>query len=580
MVETLPPEIVRKLEESLALRSGGGRAELLAALQETQKILGYLPDVAAEAIGRALRVPLAEVHGVIEFYSMLYKKPTARTVVRICTSPICEQKGGEGVLRAACRTRGVEPGTSSEDGKYQIEEAPCLGLCDHAPAGLVGDSPVGNLRADDLSQWLEDPVALPLGVVGGSPRWLSGRCGQIDPGKPGDYEAMGGLKGLRRALSMQPAQVVEEIKASGLVGRGGAAFPAGMKWEMVAGAADPVHLVVCNADESEPGTFKDRVIMEGDPFFILEGMTICGYAVGARRGYLYVRGEYPRAQAILSQAIEAARKEGWLGEGLLGSRFSFDVELHSGAGAYICGEETALFESIEGKRGYPRLKPPYPTTHGLFGKPTVINNVETLCTSAWILANGWEAYRSVGTKESPGAKLFCLSGDVARPGVYEAPFGTRLGHLLDLAGGVQGELAAVLLGGAAGAFAGPEALEVPMSFEGLRAAGLALGSGVVVAINRSRDMRAILLSLGRFFAHESCGKCFPCQLGTQRQMEILERVARGEGTERDAAALKDIGFTMTSASLCGLGMTAGTAVLSALQRWPELFVDGRPRVED
>jgi len=520
------------------------------------------------------------MYGVIEFYSMLYTQPAARTVVRVCNSPVCAQKGGNEIFRAASRTRAAGPGTSSADGEYQIEEAPCLGLCDHAPAGLVGDTPVGDLRAVDAREWLKDPKALPPSIVGGSPRWLSGRCGQIDPASPGDYEAKGGLVGLQRALSRQPAQVVEEIKASGLVGRGGAAFPTGIKWEMVAAATDPEHIVVCNGDESEPGTFKDRVIMEGDPFFVLEGMAICGYAVGAQRGYLYVRGEYPRGRAILSHAIDAARKRGWLGEGVLGSRFSFDVELRSGAGAYICGEETALFESIEGRRGYPRLKPPYPTTHGLFGKPTVINNVETLCTAAWILAHGWEAYRSVGTQESPGSKLFCISGDVARPGVYEAPFGTKLGDLLTLAGGVQGELAAVLLGGAAGAFAGPEALEVPMSFEGLKAAGLALGSGVVVAINRTRDMRTILLSLGRFFAHESCGKCFPCQLGTQRQMEILERIAQGQGTQRDMTALEDIGFTMTSASLCGLGMTAGTAVLSALQRWPEVFVNGRLPLED
>jgi NADH-quinone oxidoreductase subunit F len=563
MAQPTSPDLDKRLEEILSRRRGGGRADLLPTLLETQQVLGSIPDAAAEAIGRALRVPLSEVDGVIEFYSMLYKQPTARTVVRVCTSPICSQKGGEGVLHAARRIHG--------NGDYRVEEAPCLGLCDHAPAALVAETPVGDLDGNDPRQWIENSAALPLGVIGGSPRWLSGRCGQVDPIRPGDYEAKGGLAGLRRALSMSPEQIVEEIKASGLVGRGGAAFPAGMKWEMVARATDPEHIVVCNADESEPGTFKDRVIMEGDPFFIVEGMAICGYAVGARRGYLYVRGEYPRAQAILSRAIAEARSRGWLGESVLGTPFSFDIELRSGAGAYICGEETALFESIEGKRGYPRLKPPYPTTHGLFGKPTVINNVETLCTAAWILANGWEAYRSIGTKESPGSKLFCLSGDVARPGVYEAPFGTKLRDLLEMAGGVQGELAAVLLGGAAGAFAGPEALEVPMSFEGLKSAGLALGSGVVVAINRTRDMRAILLSLGRFFAHESCGKCFPCQLGTQRQMEILERVAQGQGTDRDAAALHDIGFTMTAASLCGLGMTAGTAVLSALKRWPELF---------
>jgi NADH-quinone oxidoreductase subunit F len=421
--------------------------------------------------------------------------------------------------------------------------------------------------------WIEDPEPVGLGVVAGDQRPLSGRCGVIQPTNLADYEAHGGYAGLRKALqSLSPVEVVDEIKHAGLSGRGGAAFPTGQKWEMTAAAPGEERYVVCNADESEPGTFKDRVLLEGDPLFVLEGMTIAGYAVGARKGFIYIRGEYPRAQAIVEQAIRAAREGGRLGENILGTSFSFDIEMRSGAGAYICGEETALFESIEGKRGFPRLKPPYPTTHGLFGKPTTINNVETLCAGAWILANGAEAYRSVGTPNSPGSKLFCLSGDVARPGVYEVPYGTPLGELLNMAGGVVGELQAALLGGAAGAFAGPDHLDLPMSFEGLRAANLPLGSGVVMAINGERDIRRTLLSLAHFFAHESCGKCYPCQLGTQRQLEVLERVAHGQGRQDDLVLLQDIGFTMTNASLCGLGMTAGTAVLSAIDRWPELIV--------
>ncbi len=257
---------------------------------------------------------------------------------------------------------------------------------------------------------------------------------------------------------------------------------------MAAAAEGPARYVVCNADESEPGTFKDRVLLEGDPFSVLEGMILAGYAIGARQGYLYVRGEYPRAQAILVQAIAAAADAGYLGNGILGSGFAFQIELRSGAGAYICGEETALFESIEGKRGFPRLKPPYPTTHGLFGAPTVINNVETLAAAGWIVANGAQAYRSIGTPESPGSKLFCVSGDVAQPGVIEVPYGTRLRDLIEMAGGVRGELQAVLLGGAAGAFAGPDQLDLPMSFEGLRQAGLPLGSGVVAVFRRGHDL--------------------------------------------------------------------------------------------
>lgn len=570
------PTDLSPLDPVLQRFAGSPRAELLPALLETQRVFGYLPAQAVEALGWAMRIPLAEINGVIEFYSMLYKQPTGRTIVRVCTSPMCSQAGGERMLAAACRHLRVEPGEVTSDGEWMVEEAACLGLCDHAPAALVGDRPIAQIQAQSPQAWLGSAVEAPVGHVGGDPRWLSGRCGAIEPVDAEAFQAQGGGAGLKRAVGQwTPAQVIAEIKAAGLVGRGGAAFPTAMKWEMTAAAAGGEHLVVCNGDESEPGTFKDRVLMEGDPLSILEGMAIAGYAIGARRGYLYIRGEYPRAQRIARAAVDAARGAGLLGDRILGSDFSFDVIVRSGAGAYICGEETALFDSIEGKRGYPRLKPPFPTTHGLFGQPTVINNVETLCAAAWIVGHGAEAYRSIGTRDSPGSKLFCLSGDVAQPGVYEVPYGTRLGDLIEMAGGTRGTLQAVLLGGAAGAFASPDQLDLEMSFEGLRTAGLPLGSGVVMAINTQRDLRYTLLSLGHFFAHESCGKCLPCQLGTQRQLEILSRVAEGEARAEDVAALQDIGFTMTNASLCGLGMTAGSAVLSAVGKWPDLFLNGR-----
>jgi NADH-quinone oxidoreductase subunit F len=564
------------LEPVLTDNAGAGRRQLLPVLLEAQRELGYLTEPMVEAIGRSLRVPLAEIHGVIEFYTMLYNRPAGRKVVRVCTSPICAQSGGKAALNAACKHFGTAPGEVTQDGEWMVEEAPCLGLCDHAPAALVGDVPVAAVDPSKAAEWIESPDAAGLGLVGGDERPLSGRCGVIPPTSIVAYEAHGGYVGLRKVLlSLTPAQVVDEIKKAGLSGRGGAAFPTGQKWEMTAAAPGDERYVVCNADESEPGTFKDRILLEGDPLFVLEGMTIAGYAVGARKGFIYIRGEYPRAQRIFAEAIHTAQEGGRLGDNILGSGYSFEVEIRSGAGAYICGEETALFESIEGKRGFPRLKPPYPTTHGLFGMPTAINNVETLCAAAWILANGAEAYRSVGTQNSPGSKLFCLSGDVANPGVYEVPYGTPLGDLLSMAGGVVGKLQAVLLGGAAGAFAGPDHLDLPMSFEGLRAANLPLGSGVVMAINHGRDMRQTLLSLGHFFAHESCGKCYPCQLGTQRQLEILERAADGQARDGDIVLLQDIGFTMTNASLCGLGMTAGAAVMSAIGRWPELIINGK-----
>jgi NADH-quinone oxidoreductase subunit F len=306
-------------------------------------------------------------------------------------------------------------------------------------------------------------------------------------------------------------------------------------------------------------------------------MCIAALAIGSSRGYIYIRGEYLQAYEVMLDAIHQARLANVLGENILGSGFSFDIEVRLGAGAYICGEETALFESIEGKRGYPRLKPPFPTTHGLFGQPTVINNVETLCNLPYILQYGAAEYRKLGTEKSPGTKLFCVSGDAARPGLYEVPFGVTLRHLLyELAGGMRTQqgLQAILFGGAAGVFATQDHLDVRLTFEDLRQAGLTLGSGVVMVFDQSRDMRQVLKQVGRFFAHESCGKCYPCQLGTQRQYEILQRIAAGECDPGDASRLEDIGWTMSDASICGLGQTAATAVLSAMQLWPALFTSG------
>ncbi|MGD2155785.1 MAG: NAD(P)H-dependent oxidoreductase subunit E [Anaerolineales bacterium] len=566
---------LNKLKPILEQNASGGRGNLLPVLWEAQNTYGYLSEPVVTAIGKALRIPLVDIYGVIEFYTMFYKQPVGHTFIRVCVSPICDQVGSYAILDAVCEHFDVRAGETTQDGMYTIEAVECLGMCDQAPAALVGETPVASLNGDDPGAWAKKPQAAPLGFVGGNPRWLTARCGNIQPTDLEAYKKQAGYQGLQRALEeMDPIEVVEQVTESGLAGRGGAAFPTGLKLKFTAQAGGQVHYVVCNADESEPGTFKDRVLMEGDPFSVLEGMALSGYAIGSEKGYIYIRGEYPRAREILERAIEVARAGGYLGENILGSDFSFDVEIRSGAGAYICGEETALFESIEGKRGFPRLKPPFPTTHGLFGQPTAINNVETLCALAWIIANEPDEYRSLGTEKSPGTKMFCLSGDVKQPGVYEVPFGVPMGELLEMAGGVRGDLQAVLVGGAAGAFAAPDQLDLPMSFEGLWDAGLSLGSGVITAINQDRDIKRFLLSLAHFFAHESCGKCFPCQLGTQRQLEIINRVVKNETSLTDIEALKDVGFTMTNASLCGLGMTAGTAVLSALEKWPRLFHNG------
>ena len=542
-----------------------GRSGLLPALHAAQKIYGWLPEEVAAEIARSLHVPLVDVHGVIEFYSLFYNEQVGKKFIRVCTDQACALKGADRLLSHLCHHYDVEPGQTTTDQSLTIEASPCLGLCEQAPAALVDSDAETNISPDFHSYDLGRPKSL----VYGSIRELTANCGNGTTllSKYGEYQ------GFLKALQMKPGDVIAEIKASGLVGRGGAAFPTGIKWEGAAQAQGEQKYVICNADESEPGTFKDRILLLDDPHKTIEGMCIAAYAIGASKGYIYIRGEYPYIVPVLEKALEEARAAGYLGEKIYNLKFSFDIEIRVGAGAYICGEETALFESIEGKRGFPRVKPPFPTTYGVFGKPTVINNVETLCNVPLIIQKGATAYRQLGTEKSPGPKLFCVSGDVTKPGLYEVPFGVTLRELLEMAGGVANnkQLRSVLFGGAAGAFATSQHLDVKMTFEDLRAAGLPLGSGVVMVFDETRDMRDVLSRLGHFFAHESCGKCYPCQMGTQRQMEILNRMAEGKTLENDVIRLQDIGWTMTDASLCGLGQTAATAILSAIKLWPEMF---------
>lgn len=579
-----------RLRPVLARHAPGGRSALLPALEEAQSLYGWIPEAVAAAIAHTLHVPLVDVHGVIDFYSMLYREPVGRTVVRVCTDPSCALRGGDAVLATACRLADVEIGGTSVDGAVTVERSPCLGHCN---SGVSVNVTYGNVARGDALRNItfvhvtpEEVEAVFTGqgrttadfysedYVGGDLSLVTPMCGRGRRTALVEYQSVGGTQGLRKVLGgMSPAQVLETVKEAGLLGRGGAAFPTEIKWSGAAGAPGGDKYFVVNADESEPGTFKDRVLLEGDPGRVLEGMIIGAYAIGAHKAYIYIRGEYPMAIERVQAALQEFRDAGLLGSDILGSGFDLEVEVRAGAGAYICGEETALFESIEGKRGFPRIKPPFPATHGLFGRPTAINNVETLAKLPFIFGRGAEQFRQFGTAGSTGPKLLCVSGDVVRPGLYEVPFGITLRHLINgLAGGVVGgDLQAVLLGGAAGSFVTPAMLDVKMSFEDLRAAGLAMGSGAVMVFNETRDLRDILMRLGRFFAHESCGKCYPCQIGTQRQFEILERLAEQRLLPGDAERLTDVGWTMTDASLCGLGQTAAAAVLSAMEHWPELF---------
>ncbi|MCX4742081.1 NAD(P)H-dependent oxidoreductase subunit E [Streptomyces antibioticus] len=559
----------------------GGRAArdrrdlLLPGLHAINDRIGWISEGALDHLCRRLTVPPAEAYGVATFYAMFSTRPRPATVLHVCTDLACAAAGA-GDLCAGVESR-LGPGSG-----VAVERSPCLGLCERAPAALAiraGDpvrtavSAPADVEAAVVAGTAPDaapeepPAASAVPQAGQDGLVLLQRVGVVDPSSLDDYRAHGGYTALRRAFALGPAGVIREVTDSGLLGRGGAAFPTGRKWQATASQPDRPHHLVCNADESEPGTFKDRVLMEGDPYALVEAMTIAGYATGAHRGHLYLRGEYPRALHRMRHAVEQARARGLLGDDVLGQGFAFDIEIRRGAGAYICGEETALFNSIEGYRGEPRSKPPFPVEKGLFGKPTVENNVETLVNVLPVLTMGAPAYAAIGTGRSTGPKLFCVSGSVARPGVYELPFGATLGEVLELAG-VRPGLRAVLLGGAAGGFVRPDELDLPLTFEGTREAGTTLGSGVVMAFDDTVPLPRLLLRIAEFFRDESCGQCVPCRVGTVRQEEALRRLAdrSGAAAADDVALLRDVGRAMRDASICGLGQTAWNAVESAIDR--------------
>lgn len=551
-------QILDKFDTILAPYEGRGRDALLPVLWAIQTVEGWISREAVRAVSYALRVPEADIYGVIGFYTLFHDEPTGERIIRVCTDSSCAMKGADAILHEC------EASSHAQPQQYTVEHSPCLGMCDHAPAALISIRGEGDITLPQVTveQALSQQEQPGYRAHTDTQQTMLLRAVADQPLR---YDA------LKAALfGSTPEQIIEEVVSSGLVGRGGAAFPTGLKWRFTRQASGTPKYVICNADESEPGTFKDRVLMEEHPHLMLEGMAIAAYAIGAQQGIIFIRGEYPVAAQRLQQAIQEAEKAGLLGDNIQGSDFHFRIEIRRGAGAYICGEETALFEAIEGKRGFPRIKPPYPTTHGLFGKPTVVNNVETLSAIPAIIQNGGAWFKAIGTEKSTGTKLVSVSGHVQQPGVYEIVPGLPLRQLLhEYCGGIDGNLQAVLMGGAAGTFLTPEEVDVPLTFEDLRGIGSTFGSGAIVVFNDTADLRDTLLRLAKFFQHESCGKCFPCQLGTQRQVEIIQRLPAP--IAQDTIRLRDVGQTMTEASLCGLGQTAASAILSAMDKFPQLF---------
>lgn len=600
-----PPESgwvggVRDMERDGRTATGGvattgDRHRLLPALHAVQDRIGWISRGALNYICGRLTVPPAEAWGVVTFYDLLATAPRPASVAHVCDDIACRLRGAESLCRAieaqlgppiseghAPAPFGWSPGAHEAlEARVAWRRSPCLGQCDRGSAALItraGETPerfvvapvsdVGTIVAA-----LRDGAApAPDPHVGWTSRpQLLARLGHHDPTRVDSYKAIGGYRALERAIAMGPEAVIAEVTASNLLGRGGAAFPTGRKWDAVRRQPASPHYVVCNADESEPGTFKDRIAMERDAMAVVEAMTICALATGSARGFIYIRGEYPLAEARLAAAIAAARAAGYLGPDIMGTGNGFDIEVRRGGGAYICGEETALFNSIEGKRGEPRSKPPFPAEVGLFGKPTVANNVETLVNVLDIVLNGGAAWARTGTPASTGTRLFCVSGHVGQPGLYEVPFGTTLRDVVALAGGVPGGRAikTVLLGGAAGSFVGPESLDLPLTFEAAREAGTTLGSGVVMVYDETADVADSLRRIAEFFRHESCGQCVPCRIGTVRQAEWLDEVLHAKPAATAAASnghlFAELAMAMKDASICGLGQTAATAIESAVR---------------
>jgi NADH-quinone oxidoreductase subunit F len=484
-------------------RSRPRRLLLLPALRAAQRRVGWVTPGALGYAARRLEVPPADAYGVATFYALISLEERPAEVLHVCTDLACALAGAE-----------------VPDGAMP---SPCLGLCERAPAALrtvAGPEP----REEQIP-----PAGPPLPQTSGL-KLLRRIAEGVDPTSPPEFRA------LARARELGPERVIELVKASPLLGRGGAAFPTGVKWEAVAKQPARPHYLVCNADESEPGTFKDRVVMEHDPFALIESIAIAAYATGCEHAYIYVRAEYPLAHERLQNAIDR-------------SEVGVAIELRIGAGAYVCGEETALFQSIEGYRGEPRNKPPFPVEVGLFGKPTVENNVETLVNVPHILLG----------EDTRDTRLFCVSGNVGRPGLYELELGTPLRTLLELAGAEPAK--AVLIGGAAGSFLRPDQLDIPLSFD----AGVPLGSGVVMVFGHDADLVSAVLRIAEFFRDESCGQCVPCRVGTVRQEEALHRLAAGKANGNELVVLADLSQVMRDASICGLGQTAASAVDSAIR---------------
>ena len=596
----------QEIDEILArYPAGRQRSGILPALYVIQREYGYCPVQAQDELAAILGIAPAEVGAVVGFYNMLHEEPKGEYHIEVCTNVPCMLRGGNQCLRNFESALGIHHGEKTEDGQFALDHMECLGSCGTAPMAIVTDRKTAQIRyfedlgsAEDvgrmidllksgkgftnLARWTpqadpnnEGAADKPYRTGGMEPRYLMARLNTPDSHKTETYEADGGYETARRVLSeVEPADMVDQIKASGIRGRGGAGFPTGIKWGFLPQGVLPRYLVV-NADESEPGTFKDRIIMEYDPHQLIEGIILSAHAIESEKAFIYLRGEYYFAYVRLQGALAEAKAKGYLGENIFGGGKNLDVVVHRGAGAYECGEETAQLSSLEGFRGQPRLKPPFPAVEGLYAKPTIVNNVESLCNVTHVMRHGVEWYKGFGTERSPGMRIFCLSGNVKRPGLYELPHATPLSELVDKYGGgpqdEESEIKAIVPGGLSMKMLKPDQFDTPLDFESVTEAGSLLGSAGVIAIDERTSMVEVARRTLSFYREESCGKCTPCREGTAWLEKILLRIEDGQGLGKDLELMEYIADNIAGKSFCPFGEASVWGLQSNLLKFRSEF---------
>ena len=575
--------------KELAGRYPVKRSALIPMMLYAQDELGFLGDEILEEIAKRLNLNKIQVEETLEYYSMLRRKPAGRHHIQVCTNVSCMARGVNELFEHVRKRLGIGNKEVSPSGTFSLEEVECMGACTGAPAMQVNYDFYENLDPDKVDaifeQLQEGKKPAPAAVTSGAVHErlpaevpvISKRFGIPNSAKIEVYLKNEGYQALEKALKqMTPEQIIEEVKKSGLRGRGGAGFSTGMKWSFIPKGTEKPKYILANADESEPGTCKDRPLMEMDPHQLIEGCVIAGRAVGAHQGYIYVRGEYRYVLDILDKAIAEAYAKGYLGKNILGSGFDFDLVTHTGAGAYECGEESALMESLEGKRGYPRIKPPFPATVGVYSCPTVINNAETLSTVPAIIRQGGDWYAGLGTAKNGGTRLYSISGHVNRPGIYELPMGFNLKRMIEeVAGGIRDgkKLKAVIPGGSSCPLLSADEIDIAMDFDSLAKAGSMLGSGGTVVYDEDTCMVDVARRIMHFYAHESCGWCIPCREGTAWLRKMLDRFHEGAGCAEDIPQIYELSQNMLGRTFCALGDAAAMPTMSIVKKWRNEFED-------